>query len=519
VNRGQVKQTVSGAKMTIPEALNRSLARHPQKPAIVCGERSWNYEELEELTKNIAGNLLSAGLEPGDRVAFHLFNGPELALGYIGCLKAGCIAVPINTRLKGPEIDYILRHSGSACYIGQPELHTEVARSCPAMNSLELRFSTGDLLDGEAKSFEDLLLAPRGSVSIPEINGEHVAAILYTSGTTARPKGVMHSHESLVRTAQTMRQMDLDEDQVVVVMSSMSHMIGFAMMFLSGLVNGATVVLTRPFDFKSTLQAFTRWRGTYLAGLPVMFHGLIQTQIEMRTDVASGRFYFCGGDSVPGPLQEAFEETFGPACEVYGATEIAPAAWNRAGQVRVGSIGCPGVGTEFRLLDSNELEVEGGEVGEICIRGPHLTLGYWQDPEATAAAIRNGWFHSGDLARRDADGFYWFAGRKKEIIVRGGSNISPQEVEAVFYQHASVKEVGVIGRPDDVWGEVVVAFVVLRSGQPVAEAELIAFARQRLADYKTPERVIFRDELPKGPTGKIQRRALRAEEHAFAPMS
>jgi len=250
-----------------------------------------------------------------------------------------------------------------------------------------------------------------------------------------------------------------------------------------------------------------------------MFRGLIEAQIEMRTDVTSGRFYFCGGDSVPSALQKSFEETFGPVCEVYGATEIAPAAWNRPGHVKVGSIGCPGVGTEFRLVDSDELEVEDGEVGEICILGPHLTPGYWQDPEATAVAIRDGWFHTGDLARRDADGFYWFAGRKKEVIIRGGSNISPQEVEAVLYQHPAVSEVGVIGRQDSFWGEVVVAFIVLRSGQPATDAELIAFARQRLADYKTPEHVIFRDELPKGPTGKIQRRALRAEEHAFAPMS
>jgi long-chain acyl-CoA synthetase len=146
-------------------------------------------------------------------------------------------------------------------------------------------------------------------------------------------------------------------------------------------------------------------------------------------------------------------------------------------------------------------------------------IGYWQEPDATAAAVRNGWFHTGDLASCDADGVYWFAGRKKEIIIRGGSNVSPQEVEAVLYQHPAVREVGVVGRRDDVWGEVVVAFVVLRSGQPVTEAKLIDFARKRLADYKTPERVIFRDELPKGPTGKIQRRALRAEVHAFAPMT
>jgi long-chain acyl-CoA synthetase len=171
------------------------------------------------------------------------------------------------------------------------------------------------------------------------------------------------------------------------------------------------------------------------------------------------------------------------------------------------------------LVDFDGRDVKSGDVGEICVQAPHLMIGYWQDPEATAAVVRNGCFHTGDLASCDKDGFYWFAGRRKEIIIRGGSNISPQEVEAVLYQHPAVGEAGVVGRPDHIWGAVVVAFVVLRSGQAVTEAELIAFARERLADYKTPENVIFRDELPKGPTGKIQRRALAREEHAFAPLN
>jgi len=505
--------------MSLTAGLNRSRTRNPEKLAIVFGEQSWTYAEFDELTNNVASNLLAAGLEPGDRVAFHLMNGPELALGYYGCLKAGGIAVPINTRLKGPEIDYILRHSGSACYVGQPDLYTEVARSCPAIAAIEFRYLTGGPQGNQASSFDDLLHNPAGSVPLPEIAPDQVAAILYTSGTTARPKGVVHSHESLAQTAHAMHDMRLDQDQVAVVMSSMTHLVGFGMVYLSGLLNGATVVITQPFDFRSVLQAYARSGCTYTMGLPVMFHGLLQAQSDMQFDVASGRFYFCGGDSVPAALQDAFQTVFGPVSEAYGMTEIAPAAWNRPGDVRVGSIGRPGEGIGFRLLDPDGRDVKSGEVGEICVQGPHLMIGYWQDPDATAAAVRNGWFHTGDLARCDADGFYWFVGRKKEIIIRGGSNISPQEVEAVLYQHPAVSEAGVVGRPDHLWGEVVVAFVALRSGQAVTEAELIAFARERLADYKTPESVIFQAELPKSPTGKIQRRALRAEEHAFAPIT
>jgi long-chain acyl-CoA synthetase len=502
--------------MSLTGGLTRSRIRNPEKAAIVFGHQSWSYAQFDQLTDDIAHNLIAAGLEPGDRVAFHLHNGPELALGYFGCLKAGCIAVPVNTRLKGPEIDYILRHSGSACYIGQPDLHAEAARSSSALAVLDLRYVTGEPRGRQLRAFEHLLRPVAGFRSLPEIAPDQVAAILYTSGTTAWPKGVTHSHESLTQTAGMMRQMCLNHDQVAVVMSSMAHMVGFAMMFLSGLLNGATVVITRPFDFKTVLESYAAWGSTYLLGLPVMFHGLLQAQAESPRDIASGGFYFCGGDSVSPALQEAFQSALGPVCEVYGLTEIAPVVWNRPGHVRVGSIGRPGEGISIRLVDAGGRDVKPGEVGEICIQGPHLMTGYWQDPDATTAAIRDGWFHTGDLASCDRDGFYWFAGRKKEIIIRGGSNISPQEVEAVLYQHFAVREAAVVGRPDPVWGENVVAFVALRSGHTVTESELIAFARERLADYKTPESVNFRGELPKSPTGKIQRRALREEEYALA---
>ena len=502
--------------MTIPAALNRSRTRSPEKLAIVCGEQSWTYAELDVLTDKVALNLLIAGVQRGDRVAFHLVNGPELAIGSLACLKAGAIAVPINLRLKGPEIDYILRHSGSMCYIGQPDFHASLIGSCPAIGSLELRYLTGEPKDDRANSFADLLAETNASLPGPEISTDQVAAILYTSGTTARPKGVMHTHQTLIETAKVMRQAGLDGDQVAVVMTPMTHMIGFGMVFLSGLLNGATVVISRPFDFEGTLQALARWRGTFLAGLPIMFRGLIQTQAELQLDVSSGKFYFCGGDSVPSALQEAFGNVFGPVCEAFGATEIAPTAWNRPGQIKAGSIGNPSHDGNFRLVDSDENEVPVGEAGEICVRGPHLMAGYWQDPEATSAAIRNGWFYTGDVARCDEDGFYWFVGRKKEIIVRGGSKISPLEVEDVLYQHPAVSEAGVVGRRDSVWGEVVIAFIALRPGFQATEDELLAFARERLADYKVPESIIYRDQLPKGLTGKVLRRSLLQEEDALA---
>jgi long-chain acyl-CoA synthetase len=502
--------------MSLIETFRRSRARTPDKVAVACGEQSWTYAELDRVTDNLAVNLLEAGIERGDRVALHLMNGPELAFSYLGCLKAGCIAVPINVRLKSLEIDYILRHSGAVCYVGQPDLFAQVAKLPTRVPGLNCYFLTGDSSTvPEARSFGELLRPSERSVALPDIAPDQTAAIMYTSGTTAQPKGVTHSHETLLQSAQGMRDMLLDENQVVVVMSSMAHQVGFGMLFLPALLNGATVAITPVLDPAVVLQTFERWRGTYTLGLPVMVHGLVQAQTAAPRDVSSGGVYFCGGDSVSPTLQAAFRSALGQAvCEAYGATEAVPLAWNRPGRVRIGSLGQAAPGVHFRLLDAEDRDVGPGEVGEICVKSTRLMTGYWQDPDSTAWALRGGWFHTGDLARCDADGYYWFAGRKKEIIIRGGSNISPQEVEAAICEHPAVSEVGVVGRPDPVWGETVSAWVALRPGKAVAEADLIAFARERLADYKTPERIIFLSELPKGPSGKIQRRALREMEMA-----
>jgi long-chain acyl-CoA synthetase len=499
--------------MSVIAAIRNSALRNPAKIAIAFGERSWTYAEFDHLTDSIGRNILAAGIEPGDRVALHLQNGPELAMGCIGCLKAGCILVPINTRLKGREIDYILRQSGSAFYIGQSDLYAGITSTCPALSELHGCYLTEEA-SGGIFCYADLLRTPSHPEPLQAIESDQVAAIMYTSGTTARPKGVVHTHESLVQTAHAMQNMNLDENQVVLVMSSMAHMVAFGMLFLSALQNGATTVITRPFDFQSSLDAIARWRCTYIFGLPVMFKLLLDTQLSSPRDVTSGCLYCCGGDSVPPALQEAFQRSFSPIFEAYGATEITPMAWNRPAEIRVGSIGKPGDGVELRLVDSRGGDVGSGQVGEIYVRGLHLMKGYWQDADATSAAFDNGWFRTGDLARIDSDGYYWFAGRKKEIIVRGGSNISPQEVEAVLHEHPSVAEVAVVGQPHPIWGESVVAHVVLQPGQHLEETELIAFARQRLAEYKLPEMVVFRSDLPKSPTGKIQRRELREEQQA-----
>jgi long-chain acyl-CoA synthetase len=495
----------------LTSAFQLSASRNPGKTAIAYGADAWTFSEFHRLSGNLGQNLLAAGAEAGDRIALHLLNGPELAFAAAGCLKAGFIVVPINTRLKGREIDYILRHSGSAFYIGEPQLYDEIAHSCPALEELSAFWLTGPA--GQVEwPFDDLLRTPTRTAPLRDVPAEETAAIMYTSGTTAHPKGVVHTHGTLFETARAVHAMQLDENQVLVITSSMAHQVGFGMAFLSGLVNGATTVITRPFDFDGALNAFERWRGTYTVTLPVILQCLVKLQDEAPRDLSSARLFFGGGDSVTPTLQQAFARSIAPIWEVYGATEIAPASWNHVNELRIGSIGKPGKGIQFRLADAHGSEARPGCVGEVYVRGPHLAAGYWREPEATRAVFQNGWFRSGDLATCDADGFYWFAGRKKEIIIRGGSNISPQEVEAVLCEHCAVEEAGVVGRKDPFWGEIVIAHVALRPGRRLDEQELLAFARERLADYKVPATVIFHSELPKGTTGKIQRRALRDKE-------
>lgn len=502
--------------MPLVTGLRRRCDRGPDKLAVICGDHSWTCAEFDRLTDFVAGRLLCAGITPGARIAFHLLNLPELALGYVGCLKAGAIAVPVNTRLKAREIEYVLRHSGAACYIGQPDLYSEVTglrKQVPDLRRLYL-IGDGSSVDGE-RSFGELLQPLPMPVSLPPIAADQAAAILYTSGTTANPKGVTHSHETLAQIARAMRGLQVDENQVVIVITSMAHMVGFGMLFLASLLNGATVVLLPRIEPLSVLQAFQRHRCSCTFGLPTQFHALAQAQSATPHDVSSGRFYFCGGDSVSPALQEAFERAMGQSvCEAYGGTEAVPLTYNRPGRVRVGSIGQAAEGVRIRLLDNQGQDVALGDVGEICIQSTVLMMGYWNDPEATTKAIREGWFHTGDLARCDADGYYWFAGRTKQIIIRGGSNISPQEVESVLQDHPLVREAAVVGRPDRVWGEIVVAYVVLELGQSLPEAQLIAFARARMAAYKTPEHVVFMVALPKTATGKLDRRSLREAEQA-----
>jgi long-chain acyl-CoA synthetase len=493
--------------MNLASALADSVARHSDKIAISLGAVQMTFAEFDAYTTRLAQGLLAAGVGKGDRVALNMANTIEMAACYFACFKVGAIAVPLNPRLKPAEIAYMLEHSEPVLYVGDPGV---TLADLPAQMRRSIRWY--EVTQGTSRpgfTPYSSLLQEAGEAPLPDVKGSEAAAILYTSGTTAHPKGVTHSHDSLRHTAMAGRTLGFREDDVLLIFVPLAHASGLTSMLIPALLRGAESALVKAFDPAAVLETLERRRCTATMGLPAMLRALCREQAHRPVDVGSLRSCWAGGDSVSVALQEEFNDTFGVIIqEGIGMTELETICCNRPGRVRCGSVGEPADGIEVRIVTESGADVAAGEVGEMVARGPFM-LGYWNDPEATAEAIRDGWLYTGDLARRDSDGYVWFAGRKKELIVRGGLNIAPQEVEEILLGHPAVSQAGVVGMPDPEFGEAVIAFIKLRDGRDCTASELIDFARRYLSDHKVPAAVRFIDEMPLGPTAKVSRRALK----------
>jgi long-chain acyl-CoA synthetase len=457
--------------MLIWNSLKQRAAAHPGKPALACNAKTLTYAEFLADAGRLARLWLSRGLQPGDRIALHLRNGLEFATCYYACLAAGLIAVSINNRLTPEEIAWVLEHSGSRAYVSQPELR--ISSSLPSWE-----FDTG---------------AAEVVLELAEQDPDAPALILYTSGTTAKPKGVIHTHRTLAGNASYLASFGITADDHTLLFTSMAHASGGIMQFINALFLGGTVTLVPVFDAAIVLDAWATSGATFFMALPTLVRPMLAEQRERPRNV-TGRVAICGGDNVPVALQQEFEAVFGfPLVEGFGMTEGLPTLANRLDANCPGSMGRPMGDIQVRVVE-----------GELWMRGAGITIGYWRDVQ-----LEDGWLKTGDLVEVDADGFVWFRGRRKEIIIRGGSNISPQEVEETLYRHPAVAEAGVIGEADTYWGEVVIAYVALRDGHAASAEEVIFFARTHLAEYKCPTKVLFLPVLPKGITGKVQRRVLK----------
>jgi acyl-CoA synthetase (AMP-forming)/AMP-acid ligase II len=504
--------------MLLGPMLSDTRRRAPDQTALWFGDRRWTYAELDDATDRIAAALAAAGVRAGDRVALFLPNCPELVLGYFACFKLGAITVPLNYRYRQAEARYALEHSGATTLLVHATLVGEVEPlPLAALGVTRCYLAYGAISRPPFVPFDELLAGLPGAVPDPAFDAGQPAAILYTSGTTAKPKGVVYTHGTLWQNCLIQSAtFDFTPADVYLISTAACHAAAFTGQLLPNVYVGGTAVLTHLPNPEQVVRAIETHRVTRVQMLPATLEDLVEyLEHHPSTDLSSWRCCTAGGDVVPPDLHHRFRRMTGfELTELCGMTEALSYVTNPPfGEKRLGSVGKPAAQTRMRLVDEQGRDVPDGQMGEILVQSPAVMVGYWNDPEATAKTLRDGWLYTGDLARRDEAGYYWFVGRKKEIIIRGGSNISPLEVEEVIDEHPAVHLSCVVGVPDPHLGESVAAYVALRedvSPRPSAE-ELRQFVANRIAAYKVPERITILAELPLNSTGKVDRKKLHAQ--------
>jgi long-chain acyl-CoA synthetase len=471
----------------------------PDAVALRIGDATLSYRELETGSAKVAALLRERGAAPGDRVGIMLPNVPQFAFVYYGVLRAGCVVVPMNVQLKQREAGF---------YLGDSEAKLVFAwHECAASAELGGADAGADVVVVAPAEFQAVLATVLADGEPVERAGDDTAVILYTSGTTGSPKGAELTHDNLGRNVEVALSLfALTPTDVVLGALPLFHSFGQTCGLNAAVKRGACLALVPRFDPEAVLDTIARHGVTIFEGVPTMYSALLHHPHRGLYDVSALRLCVSGGAALPVEVLRAFEQEFGcMILEGYGLSETSPiASFNQPSRERKpGSIGTPVDGVEMRLLDPHD------GVGEIAIRGHNVMKGYWKRPDATAAAIDgDGWFRTGDLARVDGDGYFFIVDRSKDMIIRGGYNVYPRELEEVLHEHPAVLEVAVVGLPHPSFGEEVGAAVALKPGAVATEAELRDFVKSQVAAYKYPRHVWFVDALPKGPTGKILKRAI-----------
>ncbi|GLZ45649.1 long-chain-fatty-acid--CoA ligase [Actinomycetospora sp. NBRC 106375] len=487
-------------------ALVETAEEHGDRPALRLDDQTVTYRDFLDAAGRAAGFLRSRGLEPGARVGLVFPNVPAFPVVFYGALMAGCVVVPMNPLLKGREIEYYLDDAGISVVFAWDDA-ADASREAAQGRDVEV-VAVG------AAGPDDGVLEGASPLDGPvDRSDDDTAVILYTSGTTGSPKGAELTHANLATNARVSARtlIEISTDDVVMGCLPLFHVFGLTCGLNSAVLTGACLTLLPRFDGAKALTMIGRDGVTVFEGVPTMYSGLLHVEDREQYDVSSLRCCISGGSALPVEVLREFEETFGcVVLEGYGLSETSPvASFNHPhAERRPGSVGTPVEGMELRLVDDEGNDVTGDDAGEIAIRGDGLMKGYWGRPDATAESVPDGWFRTGDVGRRDEDGYYFIVDRKKEMIIRGGYNVYPREIEEALYEHAAVAEVAVVGIENRDLGEEVGAAVALRPGAEVDVEELRAFAKERVAAYKYPRHVWLLDELPKGPTGKILRREI-----------
>ncbi|HEU4712394.1 MAG TPA: AMP-binding protein [Pyrinomonadaceae bacterium] len=480
----------------IPELLHRRAAAAPDK-AFLFSEtdgRKFTYREFETVVSRVARMLAANGVRKGDVVSLLLPNSVEYVVAYFACWWIGALAGPINSLLKAQEIEYVISNSEAKLLLANSDLRPTVDIKIISFDNVE-EFGDEPLEQTRIEKDDD-------------------AIIIYTSGTTGKPKGCLLTHGNVIANARQITSwLGFTENDRLLTMMPLFHMNAVSVTTMSALYAGGSTVVSPKFTASRFWQIISDYQITSFGSVATMLSMLLSTYPDgvphgLHTDQL--RFAMCGSAPVPAEVMKRFEETF--KClvvEGYGLSEsTCRSTFNPPDQRRrPGSCGLP-IGNEMRVVDEEDREVPDGSLGEIVLRGENILKGYYKNPDATETAFRHGWFHTGDIGYRDADGFYYIVDRKSDMIIRGGENIYPREIDEVLYEYPGVAAAAVVGVPDELYGEEVAAVIVLKDGAKASAEEVIEFCKARLADYKCPKTVHFVHDIPKGPTGKLLKREL-----------
>jgi long-chain acyl-CoA synthetase len=539
-------------KITLPQLLGQTATKSPGHTALFYFGARISYGQLLDHVNRLAAGLQAMGVKKGDRVALLMPNCPQFVISYFGALRAGAIVTATSAMYTAREIIHQWNDAGATVVIADRQLHPVIRAALPQLTSVRhivltgmrqyyprpgaqlckflksptrtkppnrLKFS----LKGATPSTEPKLHEWKELLSVsakPRSSGltpSDIACLQYTGGTTGTSKGAMLTHANLVINAyQASRWLGIGtkRPEVLVAALPMFHIFAMTCVMISSVELGGSVVILPRFELRAALNAIRKYRPTMFHGVPTMYVAFNGVPGVERYGFKSLRMCMSGGAALPAEVRQKFESlTGGKLVEGYGLTETSPVTHVNppTGSPKVASIGLPIPDTEARIVDleTGTHEMPVGEIGEITIRGPQVMKGYWNKPDETALVLRDGWLYTGDIAKKDADGYFYIVDRKKDMIIAGGYNIYPREVEEVLFECPKIQEAAVIGVPDSYRGETVKAFVVLKAGVKATAEEIITFCRERLAGYKAPREVVFRDSLPKSGVGKYLRRELR----------
>ncbi|MDZ5470228.1 fatty acid--CoA ligase family protein [Bacillus sp. 31A1R] len=513
--------------MNLSSQLQETAKRLPMKPAYYFMDQSSTYAELDGAITKFASGLEKLGVKKGDHVALLLGNSPYFVIGMYGALRLGATVIPINPIYTPDEIGYILNNGDVKVVIALdllvplaekmhsmlPKVENYIVCETPQGKESGVDVSTLSVYP-KLKAFTHVVGSGDLSYKGPELDDDDVAVILYTSGTTGKPKGAMLTHRNLYSNAKDVGDyLHMSEEDRVVTTLPMFHVFCLTVALNAPLMNGATILIDPRFSPQEVFRLTKEYKATVFAGVPTMYNYLYQYEDGNPEDLQSLRLCISGGASLPVSLLKNFEKKFNVLIsEGYGLSEASPVTcFNPLDRPRkAGSIGPSIVNVENKVVNELGDEVAVGEVGELIVRGPNVMKGYYKMPEESAVAIRDGWLYTGDLAKMDEDGYFYIVDRKKDLIIVGGYNVYPREVEEVLYSHPDIIEVAVLGVPDPNLGEAVKSYVVSKNPE-LTEEDVLQYCKEHIAKYKIPSSVEFLEELPKNTTGKILRRALKQQ--------